>query len=215
MGWFFMGNVEFILLVLGSLFVIVDPIGLVPVFLAITPHDAPRDRSRMAALACTIAAAILILFAVAGKWLFRVLGISMPAIQMAASLLLLLIALDMLRARKSAVQQTSEETEAGVEKADIAITPLALPMLAGPGAISTVILLENQAAGLFQSAAVYAGIALVMLASFIILRLAGVVARWIGPIVMRVITRVMGLLLAAIAFQFLINALGEIGLIPK
>lgn len=210
-----MNNVEFILLVLGSLFVIVDPIGLIPVFLAITPHDTARDRARMAALACTVSTVVLCLFAAAGKWLFRVLGISMPAIQMAASLLLLLIALDMLRARKSAVQQTAEETEAGVEKADVAITPLALPMLAGPGAISTVILLENQAANMLQSAAVYVGIALVMMASFVILRLAGALARWIGPIVMRVITRVMGLLLAAIAFQFLINALDQIGLLRR
>ncbi|MCG3181167.1 MAG: hypothetical protein BIFFINMI_03542 [Phycisphaerae bacterium] len=204
---------EYILLAFSSLFVIVDPIGLVPVFLAITPNDSERARARMAALACLVACGCLVVFALTGRLLFRFLGISMPAMEMAASIILLLIALDMLRARHSPVQQTAEDADAGAEKDDIAITPLALPMLAGPGAISTVILLQQKADGLTQALSLHLCIIAIMVLSLGILLAAARLARWMNPIVIRIVTRVMGLILAAIAFQFLLNALSGVGLI--
>src|SRR5258707_6717128 len=137
---------EYMLLAASSLFVIVDPFATVPAFLAMTPTDTPEQRIRMARLACCVMAGVLIVFAAAGKIIFKVLGITMPAFQLAASIVLLLVALDMLRAQRSRVHETDEETAAGVEKTDIAIAPLAIPMLAGPGAISTAILLQHQAA---------------------------------------------------------------------
>ena len=99
----------------------------------------------MALLACFVTAGVLLVFSVAGQLVFKVMGITMPAFQIAASIVLLLVALDMLRAQRSRVQETHEETKAGMEKTDIAVTPLAIPMLAGPGAISTTILLQNEA----------------------------------------------------------------------
>jgi multiple antibiotic resistance protein len=124
--------------------------------------------------------------------------------------LLLLVALDMIRAQRSRVQETAEETTAGTEKEDIAITPLAIPMLAGPGAISTAVLLHNQAAGWEQNVALYVCIVAVCAASYLILRLSARGARWLSPIALRITTRIMGLLLAALAFQFLINAVNEV-----
>src|SRR5205807_3741719 len=112
---------------------------------------------------------VLIVFAVAGHWIFKFLGLTMPAFQIAASLVLLLVALDMLRAQRSRVQETDEETEAGVEKTDIAVTPLAIPMLAGPGAISTAILLQNQAKTMAQHAALFVCIVAVSFVSYLIL----------------------------------------------
>ena len=150
-----MSLTEYIFLAASSLFVIVDPLAAVPAFLAMTPTDTPEQRIKMARLACCVAAGVLLAFAIAGKWIFKFLGITMPAFQLAASIVLLLVALDMLRAQRSRVQETSEETAAGVEKTDIAVTPLAIPMLAGPGAISTAILLHNQAANLGQRVALY------------------------------------------------------------
>src|SRR5437016_9947063 len=147
---------EYILLAASSLFVIVDPLAVVPAFLAMTPTHTPEARIRMAGLACCVMAGVLIVFALAGKWIFKFLGITMPAFQIAASIVLLLVALDMLRAQRSRVHETSEETAAGMEKTDIAIAPLAIPMLAGPGAISTAILLHNQAANVAQRAGLYA-----------------------------------------------------------
>jgi multiple antibiotic resistance protein len=208
-----MNLLEFILLAFSSLFVIIDPLALVPLFLAITPTDTPAQRIRMARLACVIAAVVLIAFGLAGQWIFRFLGITLPAFQMAGSVVLLLIALDMLKARSSAVRETSEEMDAGAAKEDIAVTPLAVPMLAGPGAISTTILLQSKAEGVDQHIALYACIVVVCLASFLILRLSAHGARWLNPLLMRIATRLMGLLLAAIAFQFLINALRDIGLL--
>ena len=141
-----MSLLDFILLAISSLFVIVDPIAVIPAFLAMTPNDTPQQRRRIAVLASSVMAGVLLVFALAGKWIFRLFGITMPALQVAASVVLLLIALDMLRAQRSRVQETREEMDAGTAKDDIAITPLAIPMLSGPGAISTTFLLRNQAA---------------------------------------------------------------------
>lgn len=187
------------------MFVIIDPLATVPAFLAMTPTDTQEERVRMARLACLVAAGVLIGFSIAGKWIFKFLGITMPAFQFAASIVLLLVALDMVRAQRSRVQETSEETAAGVEKADIAVAPLAIPMLAGPGAISTAILLHNQAANLGQRLALYGCIALVCLASFLILRFSARGAQWLSPIAMKITVRIMGLLLAAVAIQFMLN----------
>ena len=205
-----MSLTEYIFLAASSLFVIVDPLAAVPAFLSMTPTDTPEQRIKMARLACWVAAGVLLAFAIAGKWIFKFLGITMPAFQLAASIVLLLVALDMLRAQRSRVQETSEETAAGVEKTDIAITPLAIPMLAGPGAISTAILLHNQAANLGQRVALYFCIGGVSLASYLILRISARGARWLSPIAMNVTVRIMGLLLAAVAIQFMLNALRQL-----
>src|ERR1041384_5071765 len=147
--------IEYAVLAFGSLFVIVDPIATVPAFLAMTPRDTPEQRIRMARLAAVVMAIVLLVFAVAGQMIFRFLGITMPAFQIAASIVLLVVALDMLRAQRSRVQETAEEPSAGTEKADIATAPLAVPMLAGPGAISTAIVLQTKAADVPQHVALY------------------------------------------------------------
>jgi multiple antibiotic resistance protein len=201
------GLSEYILLALGSLFVIVDPLATVPAFLAMTPNDTPEQRIRTVRLACCVTAGVLLAFSVAGQMIFRVMGITMPAFEIAASIVLLLVALDMLRAQRSRVQETHEETKAGTEKTDIAVTPLAIPMLAGPGAISTTILLENEARDFAQHIALYGCILAVSLASYLILRFAARSARWFSPIAMSIATRIMGLLLAAVAIQFMLNAI--------
>ncbi len=200
----------YILLASSSLFVIVDPLAVVPSFLAMTPTDTAEERIRMAGLACCVMAGVLVLFAAAGQLIFKLLGITMPAFQIAASIVLLLVALDMLRAQRSRVQETSEETAAGVVKTDIAVTPLAIPMLAGPGAISTAILLENRSENVSQRAALYLCIFAVSLASYLILRISARSARWLSPIAMNITVRIMGLLLASVAIQFMLNALRQL-----
>jgi multiple antibiotic resistance protein len=202
-----MSLLEYSLLAASSLFVIVDPFAVIPAFIAMTPHDTPADRSRMAKVACLVVAGVLLVFGFAGKWIFQFLGITMPAFQIAASIVLLLVSLDMLRAQRSRVQETREETAEGMEKADIAITPLAIPMLAGPGAISTVVLLQSEAVNPWYSLALCGCILLVSLATYGVLRMAAQGAKAMSPIALRIGTRVMGLLLAAIAVQFMLNAL--------
>ncbi len=198
---------EYILLAASSLFVIVDPLAVVPAFLAMTPNDTVEQRIRTARLACCVAAGVMLAFSFAGQLVFKVMGITMPAFQIAASILLLIVALDMVRAQRSRVQETHEETKAGTEKTDIAVTPLAIPMLAGPGAISTTVLLQNEARNLPQHVALYCCILAVSLASYFILRVSARSARWLSPIVMSIAIRIMGLLLAAVAVQFMLNAI--------
>ncbi len=202
-----MSLLEYILLATSSLFVIVDPLAAVPAFIAMTPGDSPKNRVRMARLAALVMTGVLLSFAFAGRWIFRFLGITMPAFEIAASIVLLLVALDMLRAQRSRVLETREETDAGIEKLDIAVTPLAIPMLSGPGAISTVILLQNQAQNLPQQLALCASILMVSAATYLILRVSAHGMQWLSPIALNIAIRIMGLLLAAVAVQFMINGL--------
>lgn len=208
-----MSLTEYALLALSSLFVIIDPVATVPAFLAMTAHNSSAERVKMARLACTVCAALLLAFAVAGRWIFHYLGITLPAFQMAGSIVLLLIALDMLNAKRSRVHETQEETDAGSAKDDIAVTPLAVPMLAGPGAISTVVLLQARADTWVKHGVLFGSILLVCLATFVVLTISARTTKWISPIALRITTRIMGLLLAAIAFQFLLNALRELKLV--
>jgi multiple antibiotic resistance protein len=210
-----MSLVAYCFLALSSLFVIVDPIATIPAFIAMTPRDSVASRLSMARLACLVAAGVLILFALSGQWIFRLLGITLPAFQIAGSVLLLRIALDMLYAKRSAAQETREETEAGATKDDVAITPLGVPMLAGPGAISTSLILMNQAQGWEQRTALLLSIAVVSFASYLVLRLSVYGARWLNPSAIKLITRLMGLLLAAIAVQFALNGLEQTALFRK
>jgi multiple antibiotic resistance protein len=208
---------EYALFSFGSLFLIVDPIAAVPAFLSMTARDSVAQRIRMAQVACLATVGILAVFACVGQGLFLALGVSLPALQAAGGLVLLLVALDMLRAQRSTVQETAEETAAGARKEDIAITPLAIPMMAGPGAISAVILLESQAADWTQRVVLLGCIVAIGIVSYITLALAGRgAAHWLGPIAEKIITRLMGLLLAALAIQFIFNALkSEQGLLGR
>ncbi len=195
------------MLAAGSLFVIVDPLAVVPAFLAMTPNDTAEQRIRTARLACCVTAGVMLAFSIAGQLIFKFMGITMPAFQIAASILLLIVALDMVRAQRSRVQETHEETRAGTEKTDIAVTPLAIPMLAGPGAISTTVLLQNEAKTIPQHIALYGCILAVSFVSYLVLRVAARGTRWLNPIMMSIAIRIMGLLLAAVAIQFMLNAI--------
>jgi multiple antibiotic resistance protein len=200
---------EYSLLAVTSIFVILDPIATVPAFIAMTPNDTQPAKLRMARLACWVSAIVLAVFAGAGNAIFRVMGITLPAFQMAGSILLLRIALDMLYARRSPAQETDEEVAAGAAKDDIAITPLGVPMMAGPGAISTVLILENQASGVAQMVVLFASIALVCVVSYWVFWLAVRGTHYLKPLALKLVTRLFGLLLASMAVQFFFNALEQ------
>src|ERR1017187_7012944 len=210
-----MNLVAYCFLALSSLFVIVDPIATIPAFIAMTSRDSVASRLRMARLACLVTAGVLILFALSGQWIFRLLGITLPAFQIAGSVLLLRIALDMLYAKRSAAQETREETEAGATKDDIAITPLGVPMLAGPGAISTSLILMNQAQDWPQRVALLLSIVVVSFASYLILRLSAHGARWLNPLAIKLITRLMGVVAGGHRRAVCPQRIKTNGLVPK
>jgi multiple antibiotic resistance protein len=195
------------LLTFGSLFAIVDPFAAIPPFLAMTASDSPADRRRMARTACVVSAGVMAVFALLGPEIFRLFGITINAFQIAGGLVLLLSALDMLRAQKSALKETPEEVAEGMSKDDIAITPLAVPLLAGPGAITTSIVLAGRATTLGHKLVFYGVIAVVSLLSYWTLTLAAEGVKKLSPTLLNIITRLMGLLLAAIGVQFILSAL--------
>ena len=198
---------EYAFLTFGSLFAIVDPFAAIPPFLAMTANDSAESRRRMARTACVTCAGVMSAFALAGPTIFHLFGITLAAFQIAGGLVLLLSSLDMLRAQKSAMKETPEEFAEGMSKDDIAITPLAVPLLAGPGAITTSIVLAGRATTLLHKAIFFVLIALVALISYWTLTLAAASAKKLSSTILNIITRLMGLLLAAIGVQFILSAL--------
>jgi multiple antibiotic resistance protein len=210
-----MSPVEFGLLAFSSLFAIVDPIATVPAFLAMTPNDATAARVRMARLACIVATGVLLLFTLAGRQIFQLLGVTLPAFELAGSLLLLRIAFDMLYAKRPGSQETAEEVAAGAMKDDIAISPLGVPMLAGPGAISTVLILASRAGTWLNYGVLMGCIVAIGAVSYIVLHIAARGAAFLNPLLLKLVTRLMGLVIAAIAVQFAFNAIAASGLFGK
>lgn len=206
-----MSLLEYTVLAFTMLFVIVDPIAVVPAFLAMTPEQSDEARLRTARVACSVAAGVLFVFTILGDAIFRYLHVSPGAFQIAGSILLLRIALDMLHGQRSAAQETNEEVLAGAAKEDIAVSPLAVPMLAGPGAISTSLILFHQAESLLQRLTLFVVIALVAVVSYGIFALAIRGVHRMSPLAMKLVNRLMGLLLAAVAVQFGLDGLGQVG----
>lgn len=199
---------QFALVTFTSVLFIVDPIAVIPTYLVITQGQTSDQRRATARRACVAAAVLLVTFAAAGRGIFSLFGITMPAFRIAGGLILWVVAMDMLHGTRSTQEGTEEITE-GRAKEDVALTPLAMPMLAGPGAISTVMVLSGQARETPQLIAVYGSIVLTILISWLTLRVGERLVMRMGQTGIRVMTRIMGLLLAAIAVQFVITGVRE------
>ncbi len=168
--------------------------------------------ARRGALTCLI---VLVTFALAGKLIFRMFGITLPAFEIAGGVILLLIGIDMIEARRSPTQESSDETAEATSKDDAGIVPLGIPMLAGPGAISSVMILVGQALKPWELGVVLGAIVLTAWVSYLILNGANRVRGFMGETGIRILVRIMGLLLVALAVQFFINGLTDLGLISK
>ena len=200
---------------LSSVFFIVDPFATIPSFIALTAGDTEAKRSRMARQAAWTCFLVLSLFAIAGSAIFALFGITPPAFKIAGGLLLFMVALDMLQARRSGTQEVSEERAAGLEKEEVGLAPIGIPMLAGPGAISTVMVLMGQSRNWWNVIPVFVAITVTALASYYILASANRVRKLLGEIGSRVLVRLMGLVLVAIAVQFFVNGCIDLGVIPR
>jgi len=202
---------DFAISALLTLFVVVDPVGLTPTFLAIT-HGLPRAARRSVALrASLIAGAILIGTALIGDWLFRMLGISLAAFRIAGGLLLFTIAFEMLFGVR--MRREGEAAEQALEEhvRNVAAFPLAIPLLAGPGAITATVLLAGRADGnLIRLGVLLAVVALVAVACFVAFIFAGQIGRLLGMTGNIVLSRLLGVLLAALAVQFVVDGIRAI-----
>jgi multiple antibiotic resistance protein len=201
----------FALVSFSAVFVVVDPFAAVPFFLAMTAGDSVAHRRETARRAALAAGGVLAGFALAGAVVFRVLGISLGAFKIAGGVLLLIMAVDMLRTRASEARITEGEVASGVAKEDVAIVPLAMPLLAGPGSIATVVVLMGRARSehLWRVAVLLGAIAAVAALAYVVLAGASRVDRVLGRTGLNILERASGLLLAAIAIQFMIDGIGE------
>jgi multiple antibiotic resistance protein len=199
---------RFALVTFTSVLFIVDPIAAIPTYLVITQQETPLERRRTARRACIAMTVLLVVFAATGTMLFQAFGITLPAFRTAGGLILWFVAMDMLHGERR-TQEGREEVYEGQIKEDVALTPLAIPMLAGPGAISTAIVLAGQARGVGQTVVVYASIVLTGIISYLSLRLGEPLLGRLGKTGIRVVTRIMGLILAAVAVQFVFSGVRE------
>ncbi len=191
-----------------TLFVIIDPIGLTPVFLALTQGEAPARRQAIGMRALMLAFFLLTLFGLAGEAVLGFVGISFPAFRIAGGILLFLTALDMLFERRTA----RRDHQAEEERPDPSVFPLAIPLLAGPGAITSMILLIGQADGPLQAAGVFGVMGIVLLVVALFFRAADPLERILGRTGTVVATRLLGMLLAALSVQFVLDGLQGAGL---
>jgi multiple antibiotic resistance protein len=192
-----------------SLFSIVDPIGVVPLYLALAGDEPRAEQRRTALRAVVTAVSVLSVFAATGMAIFRFFGITMPAFKVAGGVLLSTMALEMMRAHQSPVKSTPEETSDARAKADVAVTPLGIPLLSGPGAIASVIMWSSRAEMTAEKVALYASIGLLAAVTLVSLLFATRLVKVLGRTGINVVTRIMGLILAATAAQFVIDGWRE------
>ena len=207
--------VRFSLLALSSIFFLVDPFAALPTFLAVTAGQDNAKRVRTARKASLTAFVILTALALAGSYIFKLFDITLPAFEIAGGIILLLIGLEMLQAKRSATQETHPETEAASTKDDAGIVPMGIPMLAGPGAITSVMVLVGQAQTRWQMVAILLAIAITAAICFVVLGSATRVATVLGETGIRILVRIMGLLLVALAVQYFVNGMVDLGVISK
>ena len=193
----------------GSLFSIIDPFAAVPIFLGLL-GERSREEQRSAALRATITClVVLVMFGSAGSLILHFFSITLPAFKIAGGVILFVVGFEMLRARQSTTRSTSEERTEAHAKEDVAIIPLGLPLLAGPGSIATMMVLAGKAVTLSHRIAVFVAALVVCVLSFSILRSATYFSRVLGKTGINVIGRVMGLILAATAVQFILDGAKE------
>ncbi len=192
-----------------TLFIVLDPIALAPLFLALTRGMSARTRRVIAIRACVVSGALLCVFGAFGEAVLNFIGISMPAFRIAGGILLFLTALDMLFERRTARREDTAEQD---DHDDPSIFPLAIPLIAGPGAIATIILLTGEHQGLSGLAWVLGTMLVVLTMVFISFLGAGLLERVLGKTGINVVTRVLGMLLAALAVQFVLDGLRGFGM---
>ncbi len=194
---------------LVALWALVHPVGAIPIFLSLTEHY-PTERHHIGLVAATAVGAILIACVFVGQALLLAFGIHIPSFRIAGGLLILLVALAMMHTPGHGTQEMPEDTQGSPTNNSIAVVPLAISILAGPGAISTVIVYAHQSVSLSHHLLICAIIVVVAASTFVVLRLALVIASLIGPTGMQVFTQIVGLLIAAIAVEFMTQGLAAI-----
>jgi len=209
-------DLRFIATAFATAFTIIDPIGMIPMTLASTSRVSPQRRNQIVDQAVLVASAIILFMGVVGRILLDYLGITLPAFMIAGGILLFLIAIDMLFARPTRAKRTEAEEREAAAGDNPAVFPLAVPMIAGPGTIATVLLLVNLSHGdRMDLIIVTAGYAVALFVTWLCMRGSSLLLRVIGTTGIHVVTRLLGIILAALAVQFVLNGLGQTPLLRR
>jgi multiple antibiotic resistance protein len=206
--------IAFALAAFSAIFSVVDPLGAVPAYLAMTANDTKEHKRRTALRTAVSVFVILAVFAASGVFILKFFGISLGSFRIAGGVLLFLLAVDMVRAQESRQRSTPEEKQEGVDRPDISLFPLAFPILSGPGSVAAVMVLMARAHGLTQYIIVYVAVLLTAVSCYVTLVLASSLGKRLSKTGLNVLHRVMGLLLAAIAVQFVVDGVRDVFL-PK
>ncbi|MBI1395144.1 MAG: NAAT family transporter [Betaproteobacteria bacterium] len=195
---------------LVALFAIVNPVGAIPIFLSTTDSSTPAEKARIATTVSITVFIVLSVAALIGTSVLGFFGIGIPSFQVGGGILLLLLAVSMMHARESGIRQTREESEEAASREAVAVVPLAVPLLAGPGAISTMIIASHRVPGLGYHLGLVIPAAVVAAIIWITLRVATRLEHRLGKTGMNIVTRLMGLVIAAIAVEFMARGLQEL-----
>jgi multiple antibiotic resistance protein len=193
-----------------GLLAIVNPIGIVPVFMGLTRHLAAPERSVVGLRAAITVGMVLVVALLMGEALLNFFGISLDSFRVAGGILILLMAISMLHGGISPAKQTSEEAQDAEEKESIAVVPLGMPLLAGPGAISTIIIYSHRSQDIAHYALLFSIAVVLALLTWLALRAAPAIADRLGRTGLNIVTRIMGLILAAIGVEFMANGLRQL-----
>jgi multiple antibiotic resistance protein len=204
---FFGSALSFFITALISLFVIIDPTGNIFPYLALSQATAPPGRSSLARQACLYTFLILSLFIFIGRVFLKFFGISLPAFQIAGGLILFRIAFDMLEGRGHFNRLDTSSSLVAADYRDVALVPMTMPLLAGPGAISTILVLTSRSQSLLEDGLILAALGLIMLLTYVVFRFAEQLLTLVKESGVRLLTRLMGLVLAALAVEFVIQGL--------
>jgi multiple antibiotic resistance protein len=207
----------FALLCVSSLLAMINPISAAPMYLALTAGYAPAQRRRTLRSAVLTAFSVLLAFALLGGAIFQLFGITIDAFRIAGGIIFFGIGMDMLQAKRARGKTTEEEEQEGRTKTDVGVTPLGIPMITGPGAITTVMVLMTQANTRMHVAIVFGAVAVVLFISYLTLLASPRLVRVFGQTGLNVMTRIMGLLVAVIGVQFVIDGVRPVltGILEK
>lgn len=190
-----------------ALLVLINPLSAIPIFISLTPHSSQVERKKIAKISAFTIAVVVCLFSLVGEGLLRFLGISIGSFQVAGGLLVMIIALAMMNAQPSATKTTDEERSEAESKANIAVVPLAIPLMTGPGAISTVIIYATTAHSWVDVANIMVSGVLVAIVCYGALTMATPISRVLGKTGINIVNRVMGMLLAALSVEIMVDGL--------
>lgn len=200
-------NLEFFILCFSSLFALINPIGIVPIYLSITQDYNKRERDKIAIKAILFSFLVLLLFALIGDFIFSFYNITIHGFRIAGGILLLKISFDMIESKRSRSRTTPSEVLEAEEKSDIAYTPLSIPLIAGPGSIASIMILSSEAKNTIDKLTLFATLIIVLIMTFFIFKVSKNLSKNFGKLGLRILQRIMGLILMVISIEFILKGI--------